>query len=403
MKRHWLLFLVMLVGFSTRTWGSDSPTPSPTPYPTATPYPCSFAYGLTSPGKKQPSHQWAYASPVSIGLTGQLDRVHVYASGKEALVVGLYDAERKLMNAVTIQASREGWQEASFPATVKSGLYYLAQSGSAAQVNLVAGAGVSCFYDSSGIIGPNFQQTGNLPAGLPVYVTGCPPQRIQGLLLGAGDSILGGADRTGGGDDYMELVTKWLNQHYGPVEKQAIGAVAYDSSMMSAHIEFWLGKKAPRICVIGIGMNNLANVGNPGSVRTGGAPVTSCFKSALIYGQDIQDIVSSMKSHMPPDGIILIANMYRTQDYADAIYPGWKDYDRALRLYNEILDLVAEANGAKVIDLYSIMASNAAFRDAHNMHPNSAGHAAIAVQIEKAIVEAGMPPSTASPLPKEKK
>jgi lysophospholipase L1-like esterase len=337
---------------------------------------------------------WAYESPVSIGLTGQVDKIHVYAPQEETLIVGLYDGSETLMNAVTIKASHGGWRTADFPTTVKPGSYYLAESGTAPNVNLVAGSGVSCFYDQRGFLGPKFLCSGSLPSGLPLYLTGCPPQEIQGLLFGAGDSILGGSDETGGGEDYMELFTDWLNKHYGPIQRQAIGAIAYDSSMMSGHVEFWLKNANVGIGVLGIGMNNLQNTGGPGSARTGGATPLSAFSSALIYGEDIQDIISSYREHMPPGGIILITNLYRVQDYTDAKYHDWKDYDRVIRIYNEILAMVAKVNNAKIIDCYSIMASNPAFRDAHNMHPNSAGHSAIAAQMEKAVVEAGMPQVT---------
>jgi lysophospholipase L1-like esterase len=170
--------------------------------------------------------------------------------------------------------------------------------------------------------------------------------------------------------------------------------------MMSGHIEFWLKNTNVSICVLGIGMNNLQNSGGPGSARTGGSSPLSAFSSALIYGEDIQDIISSIQRHMPPGGILLITNLYRVQDYTDALYHDWKDYERVLGIYNDILAMVAKANNAKVIDLYSVMASNPAYRDAHNMHPNSAGHSAIAVQLEKAVVEAGMPQVNATPTAK---
>ena len=398
-----LLILLTVIGCSAQAFGADQPTSTQTPYPTATPYPCTYPYGVTLSGKNQPSNKWAYESPVSIGLTGQMDQVHVYAPQKETLVVGLYDGGENQVNAVTINASREGWQTANFPATVKPGPYYLAESGTAPHVNLVAGSGVSCFYDQTGTLGASFQRSGSLPSGLPIYLTGCPPQTIRGILFGAGDSVLGGCDRTGGGADYIELFRDWLNQHYGPVQMQAYGAVAFDSSMMSGHVEFWLKNTNASICVLGIGMTNMVHTGVPGSASSGSASPSSAFSSALIYGQDIQDIVSTMRSHMPPGGIILIANLYRVRDFTDVAYHDWKDYERALGIYNDILELVAKANNAKIIDLYSVMASNPAFRDARNMHPNSAGHSAIAVEMEKAVVEAGMPQVTATPTAKEKR
>jgi lysophospholipase L1-like esterase len=332
-----------------------------------------------------------------MGLTGQVDQVHVYTPQSESLVVGLYDSSENLVNAVTIKASHGGWLTADFPATIKPGQYYLAESGMSPKVNLVAGSGVSCFYDQSGVLAPTFQRSGSLPTSLPLYLTGCPPQVIQGLLFGAGDSILGGVDETGDGENYMELFADWLNKHYGPVQRQTIGAVAFDSGKMSGHIEFWLQNTDVNICVLGIGMNNLQYSDGPRSAGAGGSSSLSAFSSALIYGADLQYIISIIRSHMPRGGILLITNLYRVQEYTDALYPDWKDYDRVLRIYNDILAMVAKANNAKVIDLYSVMASNPAYRDLHNMHPNSAGHSAIAVQLEKAVVEAGMAQVTATP------
>jgi lysophospholipase L1-like esterase len=399
MKRN-LLILLAVIGWTGQVLGADKPTPTPIPYPTATPFPCSYPYGVTVSGKNQPSNKWAYESPVSIGLTGQVDQVHVYSPQGETLVVGLYDGSENLVNAVTIQASRAGWQTANFPATIKPGPYYLAESGTAPNVNLVAGSGVSCFYNQSGVLAPTFQRSGSLPSGLPLYLTGCPPQAIQGLLFGAGDSVLGGSDITDGGKDYMVLLMDWLNQHYGPVQGQAYGAIAFDSSMLSGHVEFWLQNKNVSICVLGIGMNNLTNPGGPGSSRAGGTSLVSAFSSALIYGEDLQDLITVLRSHMPPGGILLITNLYRVQDIIDKVYGDWKDYDRVLRLYNDIVAMVAKANNAKVIDLYSIMASNPAYRYGPDMHPNSAGHSVIAVQMEKAVVEAGMPQGNAAPTAK---
>jgi len=398
MKRY--LFILAVIGWAGQGLGADKPTPTAIPYPTATPYPCSYAYGVTVSGKDQLSNKWAYESPVSMGLTGQVDQLHVYAPQEETLVVGLYDGSENLVNGVTIKASHEGWQTADFPATVKPGQYYLAESGTAPNVNLVAGSGASCFYDQRGFLGPAFLRSGSLPASLPIYLTGCPPQTIQGLLFGAGDSILGGSDETGGGEDYMELFTDWLNKHYGPVQRQAEGAIAYDSSMMSGHIEFWLKNANVSIAVLGIGMNNLQNFGGPGTALTGGSSMSSALSSAFIYGEDIQDIISSIRERMPPGGILLITNLYRVQDYTAAKYPDWKEYERVIRIYNNILAMVAKANNAKIIDCFSIMASNPAFRDAHNMHPNSAGHSAIATLMEKAVVEAGMPQGNATPTAK---
>lgn len=396
MKRN-LFILLAVIGCSVQAFGVGNPTSTPTSYPTAVPYPCSYPYGVTLSGKNQTSNKWAYESPVSIGLTGQVDQVHVYAPQKETLVVGLYDGEENQVNAVTINASREGWQTADFPATVKSGSYYLAESGTAPHVNLVAGSGVSCFYDQTGTLGPSFQRSGSLPFELPIYLTGCPPQAIQGLLFGAGDSVLGGCcDRTDGGKDYMDLFSDWLNRHYGPVQKQVLGALAYDSSMLNGYIEYCVKKQGMNICVLGIGMNNMAYSGAPGSSRAGAANYPSAFSSALIFGRDVQDIVTTMRSHMPPGGILLITNLYITQDCIDDVFHDWKDYKRVVGMYNDILAMVAKANDAKIIDLYSIMASNPAFRDVRNMHPNSAGHSAIAVQMEKAVVEAGMPQATAT-------
>jgi lysophospholipase L1-like esterase len=398
MKRT--LLILVVISWAGQSLGADKPTPTPIPYPTATPYPCSYPYGVTVSGKNQLSNKWAYESPVSMGLTGQTDQVHVYSPQGGTLVVGLYDGSENLVKAVTIKASHEGWQTADFPATIKPGQYYLAESGTAPNVNLVAGSGVSCFYDPSGVLAPSFKPSGSLPSGLPLYLSGCPPQAIQGILFGDGDSILGGQEMTGGGKSYMELFADWLNQHYGPVQMQAVGAVAYDSSMMSGHIEFWLKNKEVNICVLGIGMNNLSNPGGIGSSRAGGISLIPAFSSALIFGEDLQDLISSIRSHMPPGGIILIANLYRVQDFSDAVYHNWKDYDRVLSIYNNVLAMVAKANNAKVIDLYSVMASNPAYRDPINIHPNSAGHSAIAVQMEKAVVEAGMLQVNATPTAK---
>jgi len=64
--------------------------------------------------------------------------------------------------------------------------------------------------------------------------------------------------------------------------------------------------------------------------------------------------------------------------------------------------MVAKANNVRIIDLYSIMASNPAYRDPKNMHPNSAGHSAIAVEMQRAIVETLNAQMTATPTTKKK-
>jgi len=397
MKRN-LLTLLAVTMLTAQAFGADQPTP----YPTATPYPCSYPYGVTTSGKNQPSKNWVYAFPVSIGLTGKTDQVNVYASQKETVVVGLYDGGDKLLKAVTINASREGWQKADFPATVTPGLYYLAKSGTSPQVNLVADSAVSCFYDESGILGPSLHRSGSLPGALPIYLTGCPPQTFKGFLFGAGDSVMGGAEMTGGGKSYMELLNDWLNKHYGPIDRLAYGASSFDSSMMNGHIDFCFNNRTVALCVLGIGMNNLEYKGGPGSSRAALATAPSAFLSALIYGQDLQNMITTMRSHMPPGGIVLIANLYEAKDFTEHHLGEWKEYEWTLKMYNDILAMVAKANNVRIIDLYSIMASNPAYRDPKNMHPNSAGHSAIAVEMQRAIVETLNAQMTATPTTKKK-
>jgi hypothetical protein len=335
-----------------------------------------------------------------VSLTVQVDEIHAYAPQAETLVAGLYDGSNSLMKAVTLKATRGGWQVADFPATLKAGQYYLAESGTASSVNLSAGEGVSCLYDTKGALCPSFQPSGSLPSGLPLYLTGCRPQAIQGLLFGLGASILGGDNRTGGGEDFMELFRDWLNKHYGPVQESHNAADGLDSTILSGTVENRLAGVTMNLCVLEIGMKNLESSGGPDSSNCGGASMVSAFSSALRFGEDLQYILPIIRSHLAPGGMILMTNLYEVDDYSEAIHPGWKDYHRVLRMYNDIMAMVAKANGAKLIDAHTVMASDPAYRDSLNMHPNSAGHSAIAVLLEKAVAEAPLAPEGKTPAEK---
>jgi hypothetical protein len=82
---------------------------------------------------------------------------------------------------------------------------------------------------------------------------------------------------------------------------------------------------------------------------------------------------------MVPDGILLMMNIYETDDFIYKLrFPGWKDYPAILKIYNNVLAKVASENNAKLIDLYSLFAANPSLRHPMNSHPNIAGHAAIA-------------------------
>lgn len=66
----------------------------------------------------------------------------------------------------------------------------------------------------------------------------------------------------------------------------------------------------------------------------------------------------------------------------------WSEYPQVLQIYNHITAMAAEANGAKLVDLYTLMASHPSYFDTCSQYPNAAGHAAIAELLEKTVEEA---------------
>ena len=245
----------------------------------------------------------------------------------------------------------------------------------------------------SGWAGQVFAEKTAAPTRTPI-----PPRTIQGVFFALGDSILDGQDMPGGGQKFLDLFTAWLNGHYGPVTEMHDSA-GLDSTGLSGRVESSLAGVTMSLCLLEIGMRNLYIDGNggPDESRCGGCSLPAGLSSAFHFGTDLQNILSAIRSHLAPGGVILMANLYEADDSNNS-NKDWKEYREILGDYNHIAAMAARVNGAKLIDLHALMAANPAYRDPGKLFPNSAGHAAIAALLEQAVEEAvPFPPGKKAP------
>jgi lysophospholipase L1-like esterase len=203
-------------------------------------------------------------------------------------------------------------------------------------------------------------------------------------------------DEAGGiPDSYLTLFSAWLNDNYGPVTVYNKGRMALTTFKLYSEVlpQIIHPDTKINICVLEVGESDFLDDGVPGSSNCGGMPLTVGLSNALVYGTQMQDIISEIKKHMPPDGKLLIVNFYSLDDVIDIPHPNWKlrDYRAILKAYNDMTAILAKANGAKLIDIYSLFEANPSFKKSRNWHPTLAGHVAIAEQLKKAI-ESGSSP-----------
>jgi lysophospholipase L1-like esterase len=70
-------------------------------------------------------------------------------------------------------------------------------------------------------------------------------------------------------------------------------------------------------------------------------------------------------------------------------------------MYNHIAALAAEVNGAKLVDLFTLMGDHPSYMGPCSPFPNAAGHAALADLLEKTVKDAfPFPPKQNSPIKK---
>jgi lysophospholipase L1-like esterase len=205
---------------------------------------------------------------------------------------------------------------------------------------------------------------------------------IIGNLYGEGDSLIEGIGASSKSHCFLNLFSSWLNVNYGPVTAYNNGLSQMNSLQLRDFISTQLSGVTINICVLEIGLCNFVQSGDVGSSNCGGVSLLVGYSNALNYGADLNKIVSVIKSHMVPDGILMIMNIYESDDFVNVIFPGWKDYPAILTAYNKVIALVANATGSRLIDINSLLAANPSFRDSVNMHPNNKGQAAIANLLE---------------------
>ncbi len=367
-------------------------TPTPTITPTHTPNPCDFPYGVNQAGTAQvglagPGR--AYESPLALSGPVTAQEIHCYSSQAETLTAGVYDSSNALLKAVTFYSKGAGWYSADFPVTLIPGRYYLGRYGTGTATNLVDGVGTRSFYDASGGLPRHFQQKGWSPSlGTPVYLTACSPLTVKGELYGIGDSTMYGAELGGDFKTYrfLSLFGTWLNAHYGPVTVHNDGF----PGMLTYQLHDDLSQLLPpgstfHILVLEVGLTNFEEQGIPEQSACGGESLTDGLSSALVYWEQTQTILSQIKEHMDRGGILLILNTYALDDVMVNMHPGWKDYRALLDAYNKITAILAEANGAKLIDVYSLFETHPEYKQTLGTHPTLAGHYAIAELLKQAI------------------
>ncbi len=374
---------------------TGTPTDSPTITPTSTPNPCSFAYGVTLTGGDQPETGNALESPLTLTHPVTVQDIHGYSSQAETLMAGVYNSSESLLESVTLHTNGAGWYSTAFPVTLAAGKYYLGRYGAGANANLVPGAGVTCYYDQSGDLPKIFNRMGSYPScEAPVYLTACSPMTIVGTVFGLGDSTMYGEGLGGqtASRRFLTLFGDWLNANYGPVTVMNEGLPMLVTCQLEDALRDHLAAGITiQICVLEVGQGDFEQKGSPQSSDCGGESLTDGLLSALVFGAQTQNAISQIKEHMAPGGTILIMNIYAFDDVMEAMYPKWKDYRDILAAYNDVLSLLAEANGAKLIDLYSLFEANSSYKQTLGVHASLSGHYAIAELLKKTIESEGQP------------
>ena len=224
-------------------------------------------------------------------------------------------------------------------------------------------------------------------------LTPTPPTILQGDFWELGDYILTGRDLKPDQKKYADILTSWLNEHYGPVTEMHY-TESNTTAELGDQIESRLAGVTMGLCVLEIGMRNLEfRVGGPNGSTCGGCSLRAGLLASFHYGADLQKILSVIRSHMVPGGLILMTNLYEVDECTRDHFEDWDDYPQVLQTYNHIAAMAAEVNGAKLVDLFTLMANNPSYQDSCGQFPNAAGHAAIADLLEKTVKESVAFPS----------
>lgn len=312
--------------------------------------------------------------------------IYCYSSQAETMIAGIYNSANSLMKSVTLISGHAGWYDAAFPITLTPATYYLGRYGTGERTQLVRNAGVGSFYGKFENLPNSFTQTGSYGSlGTPIYITGCVPLTIVGDLYGIGDSITEGTGASGESTRFLTLFTSWLNANYGPVTYYNQGISGLNSDNESTYIVTQLSGKNLVMCNLEIGSNDFEYRGGPGSSNCGDISLSAAVTSSQIYETQLREIISEIKKHLAPGGVLTIMNFFQADGFIYFRFPDWKDYHAVLKLYNDVIAKVASENGAKLIDLYSLIAANPSFVGPTECHPNDAGQAAIAELLKRAI------------------
>jgi lysophospholipase L1-like esterase len=229
--------------------------------------------------------------------------------------------------------------------------------------------------------------------------TPTPLANIQGVFWEFGDLILAGRDLKPDEKKYADIFTSWLNEHYGPVTEMHDTESIYTSEL-SEQIESKLAGVTMSLCVLEIGMRNLEwRLGGPNVSNCGGCSLRTGLLASFHYGADLQKILSVIRSHMAPGGLILMTNLYEYDECTKDRYEDWNEYPQIVRMYNNVAAMAAEVNGAKLVDLFTLMADHPSYMEPCSLFPNAAGHAAIAALLEKTVKESlPFPPKPKNPV-----
>jgi len=231
--------------------------------------------------------------------------------------------------------------------------------------------------------------------------TPTPLATIQGVFWELGDQILAGRDLKPDDKKFADIFTSWLNEHYGPVTEMHYTESLYTSEL-SEQAESRLAGVTMSLCVLEIGMRNLYfRQGGPNVSICGGCSSRAGLLASFHYGAELQKILSVIRSHMVPGGLILMTNLYEYDECTKDHFEDWGDYPQVLRTYNQIAAMAAEVNGAKLVDLFTLMADHPSYMGPCSLYPDAAGHAAIAALLEKTVEEAiPFPPKQKDPVKK---
>lgn len=237
----------------------------------------------------------------------------------------------------------------------------------------------------------------NLPIPTPAPLT-----TLQGVFWELGDSILAGRDLKPNDKKYADLFTEWLNEHYGPVTEMRSTDNDIDTLGLSEQIESKLAGVTMSLCVLEIGMRNLEyREGGPNVSTCGGCSLRAGLLASFHYGAELQKILSGIRSHMAPGGLILMTNLYEADECTRDHFEDWSEYPQIVQMYNHIAALAAEVNGAKLVDLFTLMGDHPSYMGPCSPFPNAAGHAALADLLEKTVKDAfPFPPKQNSPIKK---